>query len=125
MSSYLDQLTADLERVRNALRALIEEEELRVRDLEAAQSEARAKMDRCVLKVVVLRQHFGAGHAETQAAEREANEAGKPLHEIARRLDVHRQMLRLYREYLQRVEAGEPLRTSDQSKVTPADLLGV
>lgn len=109
MASYIDTLGEDRDRIRRALKGLIEEQETRIRELSETLSEYGTLLDRHVLRTMIFRGAFGSGGAETMLAETETEVASKPVTEAAKQLERETNILKLYQEALARIESGGSL----------------
>lgn len=99
MATYLDQLSGEPERLRQALTRLVDQQQANVQRLEQLFGEYVGHLDQQVLRALFLRQLFGAGHGETMEAERNAEDSSKPVTELRGVLTRQRGILELYRKY--------------------------
>lgn len=104
MATYLEQLASEPERLGQMLVRLVDEQQAAVGRLEALLAEYAAQLDQQVLRTLLLRQRFGAGHGEVMEAERRAEDASKPVTELRGMLERQREVLGLYQACLQEFE---------------------
>lgn len=104
MATYLDTLSADPERLRRGLTRLVEDQQAYVERLERLLSEYLTQLDVNVLRFLMLRQKFGPGHSETMDAERKTEDASKPVTELRGVVSRQREILALFRSYLDEFE---------------------
>jgi hypothetical protein len=109
MPSYVDELTEDRGRVLKALTSLIEEQEELVRDLTDALTEYREVLDRAILRTMIYRNVFGATQTQSIMAEKDAQDASRPVTETTAQVERESEVLRVYREALKQIDTGLPL----------------
>jgi hypothetical protein len=130
MSSYLDVLTADRERMRRALKGQIEAEAGAVRDLQAELERQTAELDQKIVRLMIFRSLFGASQQETLAAQVEVEETAKPHATATQQLAYHQRVLQSLQEALIRLEQTGNIEgtvstpAADAAKITVADILG-
>ncbi|HEY7060433.1 MAG TPA: hypothetical protein VII06_03065 [Chloroflexota bacterium] len=128
MASYLEQLTADRERLRRALMAQIEEEAATIRQLQEDLEQYGTVLDQKIVRLMIFRGLFGSSQQETLGAQVDVEEASKP-HTAARdSLTYHQRVLQALQEALLRLQQtgtieGGGTQASD-TKLTVADILG-
>src|SRR5438093_566195 len=103
MSSYIEQLEHDRERMQRALQGLIAQQEARLEELGQALAVATEILDRLVVRTMVFRSTFGSGTQEQMLAETDAEEASKPVTETTRQMERETQVLDAYRHALERI----------------------
>ena len=109
MASYVDELSEDRQRVSKALNTLIAEQEELVRDLSDALNEYRDVLDRLIIRTMIYRNIYGATQGQTVMAEKDAQDASRPVTETAAQLERETEVLRVYREAVKQVDSGLPL----------------
>ncbi len=109
MPSYVDELSEDRARVVKALNSLIEEQEELVRDLNDALTEYREVLDRLIVRTMIYRNIFGATQSHTVMAEKDAQDASRPVTETTAQLERETEVLGVYREAVKQIDNGAPL----------------
>jgi hypothetical protein len=124
MSTYLDTLMADRERLGRALTAQIEFEAARVRDLQGEVANYSHLLDQQIVRLLIFRGLYGASSNDTLTQETEV-EASKPHTAALTELAQHQRILQGLQEALIRLNQGHSLEatTSGESKLTVAEIL--
>jgi hypothetical protein len=125
MSTYLDSLMADRERLGRALTAQIEFEAARVRDLQGEVASYSHLLDQQIVRLLIFRGLYGASSNDTLTQETEVEEASKPHTTALTELAQHQRILQGLQEALIRLNQGQSLEatTSGESKLTVAEIL--
>src|SRR5438477_12713529 len=109
MSSYVEQLEQDRQRVERALEGLIAQQEQRLEELNQALVSYMGFLDKLIVRTIVFRTTYGAGAQETLVAETDVEEASKPVTETGRQIERETHLLDAYRTALGRVQSGASL----------------
>jgi len=130
MSSYLEALTADRERMRRALKAQIEAEAGAVRDLQAELDRLSLELDQKIVRLMIFRGLFGDEQQESLNAQVEVEEVAKPHSTALQQLAYRQRVLQALQEALLRleqtggIEGGPQPAAAGDAKLTVADILG-
>ena len=128
MSSYLEALTADRERLRRALQGQIETEAAAVRDLQSEQERLALELDQKIVRLMIFRGLFGPDQQETLSVQVEVEEVAKPHALTTQQLSYRQRVLQALQEALLRLEQtgglDSPPATAGDAKLTVADILG-
>lgn len=122
MATYLDTLSKEPQRLRGGLVQLAEDQEANVTRLEHIFGDYISKLDQNVLRYLMLRQRFGAGHGETLEAERVMEDSSKPVTELRGVLQRQREILEVFKGHLQEYDqTGALASLSSSGAEVPAE----
>ncbi len=118
MPTHLEELAADRDRLRRALSGLTAEQEAVVRRLEEDLALARNRMDRVVLRLLLMGRQYGHGSADATLARREAEEANTEMIDTTKKLERQQMTLEYFRKRLSEVEAGGTISVNEPDQTT-------
>src|SRR5215210_1096450 len=126
MSSYLEALTADRERLRRALQGQIETEAAAVSDPQSEQERLALELDQKIVRLMIFRGLFGPDQQETLSVQVEVEEVAKPHALATQQLSYRQRVLQALQEALLRLEQtgglDSPPATAGDVKLTVADI---